>query len=34
VIYSANNVSASVEMQPWHHGGDINMDMENDKPIL
>ena len=33
-VYSANNVSASVEMQPWHHGGDISMDMENDKPIL
>ena len=33
-VYSANNVSASVEMQPWYHGGDINMDMENDKPIL
>ena len=33
-IFSANNVSASVEMEPWFHGGEINMDMENDKPIL
>jgi hypothetical protein len=33
-VYGATRVSASVEMEPWHYGGQIDMDTENDKPII
>ena len=33
-VYGATQVSASVELEPWHHGGNIDMDTENDKPII
>lgn len=33
-IYGATKVSASVEMEPWLHGGSIEMEEEKDKPII
>lgn len=33
-VYGATRVSASVEMEPWRFGGQIDMDTENDKPII
>lgn len=33
-IYGATKVAASVEMEQWRDGGRIEMDMENDKPII
>lgn len=33
-VYGATRVSASVEMEPWYEGGHIDMDTENDKPII
>ena len=33
-VYGATRVSVSVEMEPWYNGGQIDMDTENDKPII
>lgn len=33
-VYGATQVSASVELEPWRHGGSIEMDEEKDKPII